>query len=281
MSERGCCASLLPAQAEEWPVWPVGLVCGNFQAGNLALALEDCEGELWRGFSWPGRGWQAVSLLRPLSAAGNHVSSAASDKEGGERYPHLPSNGFYHLSPYQWRTSVWGLRSHCAASARPCGTRAHSWIARESFCRAMLAAGAWGQASRSHEIRQKALLPEGNTRPKWGRRSSHVCSWMQVTREWCGPDYSQGSCPCALQVYVITLHVYPSSSARPVAGSPAGAVARMPARRAACIPSPVAQAAGDAELHRPPAFPACSPLLRLGLIRELEAIIFKEEKQIL
>ena len=47
------------------------------------------------------------------------------------------------------------------------------------------------------------------------------------------------------------------------------------------VPSPVPQAAGDAELHQTPAFPASSPVLRLGLIRELEAIIFRGKKQIL
>lgn len=100
------------------------------------------------GEAFPRRagGWQDVSLLWPLSAAGNLVSSAASDKEGGECYPHLPrTTGFYHLSPYHWRTSVWGLRSHCTASALPCGPCAHSWIARESCWCAMLAHRAQGR----------------------------------------------------------------------------------------------------------------------------------------
>lgn len=60
--------------------------------------------------------------------------------------PSLPApTGFYHLSPYQRRTSVSALRSHCIASALPCDPCAHSWIARESFCRAMLAPGAQGR----------------------------------------------------------------------------------------------------------------------------------------
>lgn len=174
------------------------------------------------------------------SAAGNHGSSAGSDKEGGECYPHV------HPSPQLLLAESVSVEDLGMGTKMPLHRICPSLgpLCTQLDCQGKLLpcdAGtqSTGQASRSHEIRQKALLPERNTWPKWGRRSSHICSWKQVTREWSRADHSQGSCPCALQVDVITLHVYSSSSAHPVAGSPVQAMACMPAPVLPAVPSPV------------------------------------------
>ena len=87
--------SLLPAPCEEWPAWPVALVRGSFQAGNLALAFQPfgLKG-LRRGVAERlSPGVQGLGRLHPYcshSLQQDVVSSAASDKDGGKCYPHLP-----------------------------------------------------------------------------------------------------------------------------------------------------------------------------------------------
>lgn len=41
-----------------------------------------------------------------------------------------------------------------------------------------------------------------------GKKVPHVRSWEQVPREWCS---AQGCCPCALQAFVMPLHMCPAA----------------------------------------------------------------------
>lgn len=121
------------------PAWPGAPVCGSSQAGNLLWLVGLSRGIL-EAFPGQDQG-DRLGSCGSCSAEGNPVCSVASDKEGGECCPHP------------------------LCTQLVCQGKLLPWDAGTQRA---------GQASRSHEMRPKALLPAGNTRPEWGRRSP-VC----------------------------------------------------------------------------------------------------------
>lgn len=111
-------------------------ICGSFQAANLLWLVGLSRGVV-EAFPGQDKG-DGLGSYGSCSAEGNPVCSVASDKEGGECYPYPLCTQLV----CQGKLLLWDA-----------GTQKG------------------GQASRSQEMRLKALLPGGNTWPGWGRRS--------------------------------------------------------------------------------------------------------------
>lgn len=125
----------MPVLPVVWSVASVGApICGSFQTENLLWLAGLSRGVVE---AFPGQG-DRLGSYGSCSAEGNPVCSVASDKEGGECCPHPLCTQLV----CQGKLLPWDAGSQRA-----------------------------GQASRSQEMRLKALLPGGNTWPEWGRRS--------------------------------------------------------------------------------------------------------------